>query len=264
MVDQLSLRLDPDLPRLPTSLRPMLAVPTAEPFDSPEFLFEPAWGGRRVLAFFDPPSTVLRTDDHWRSAAVRMVDEHGLDLVQRAPELEGVRNHLAAASAVLDGELVVVDRSGRADALALASRLRGNPGPPLIFLAFDIVHVNGRPLLAAPLARRREMLRRVLRAGEAALAVPGTVGEGRALNAAASEAGLAGVTARLRRSPYLPGVRSRMWRFIPGRASAAARDIDDRTLTKVDGMPGPPAPPDADHDRTPMIALIRSLPLDSD
>src|SRR5260221_701256 len=49
MTDQLSLRLEPSLPRLP-SLRPMLARPLPEPFDSSAHLFEPMWGGARALA----------------------------------------------------------------------------------------------------------------------------------------------------------------------------------------------------------------------
>src|SRR4029450_7183148 len=52
--DQRSLRLEPDvpvLPNLPTTLRPMLPRPLAEPFDSQAHLFEPSWGGLRALAF---------------------------------------------------------------------------------------------------------------------------------------------------------------------------------------------------------------------
>src|SRR4051794_18410053 len=106
MVDQLSLRLDPALPRLPASLQPMLAVPTAEPFDSPDFLFEPTWGGRRALAFVDAGAHASEPDRADRPT-LRMLDEAGLDLVQRAPELADIRERIAAESAVIDGELVV-------------------------------------------------------------------------------------------------------------------------------------------------------------
>ncbi|HEX7474156.1 MAG TPA: hypothetical protein VF323_13815, partial [Candidatus Limnocylindrales bacterium] len=54
MTDQLSLRFEPGLPRLPTDLRPMLAQTAAEPFDSTGHLFEPSWGGERALAFIEP------------------------------------------------------------------------------------------------------------------------------------------------------------------------------------------------------------------
>ena len=54
MTDQLSLRLEPALPNLPSTLRPMLARPLPEPFDSPDHLFEPVWGGLRALALIGP------------------------------------------------------------------------------------------------------------------------------------------------------------------------------------------------------------------
>jgi ATP-dependent DNA ligase len=251
MAEQLSLRLDPALPRLPVSLKPMLAVATAEPFDSPDFLFEPTWGGRRVFVFMDAAGTRDLSGDQRAQNPIRVVDEHGLDYAASVPELADLLGNLAAASAVIDGELVVADRIGRVDTLALGRRLRGQPGAPLVFLAFDIVYLNGRPLFATPLAERRRILGRALRAGENALAVPGIAGEGRALHAAASAAGIAGVTARLQRSPYLPGQRSRMWRFIAGTTSVTGAAADEVT-------------PPADTGRAPMLALIRTLPLDAD
>ena len=54
MTDQLSLRLEADLPRLPVSLRPMLPRTITAPFDSADHLFEPTWGGERTLAFVEP------------------------------------------------------------------------------------------------------------------------------------------------------------------------------------------------------------------
>ena len=61
MTDQLSLRFEPALPRLPTDLRPMLAQSAAEPFDSVKHLVDSSWGGERALAF-------IETADGLRSA----------------------------------------------------------------------------------------------------------------------------------------------------------------------------------------------------
>ena len=109
---------------------------------------------------------------------------------------------------------------------------RGEPGRPVAFLAFDLLHLDGRSLLSQPLVRRREALRRVLRPGDEVVAVPAIATEGIALFEAVVAQGVAGILARQRQSPYLPGVRSRLWRFIaasagsrrgrPGLADAAA------------------------------------------
>jgi ATP-dependent DNA ligase len=224
----------------------MLARPLPEPFDSTAHLFEPAWGGRRVLAIIGPAEVA-------GAGEVVFLDERGDELPLVPPELAGLGVRVAARSAVLDGELVVVDATGRSDPAELARRLAGDPGRPVAFLAFDLLDLDGRPLLSQPLERRRDQLRRVLRPGDEVLAVPAIPGEGVALFAAVAAQGLAGILARQRASPYLPGVRSRLWRFIPVGGKAAPGEA-----------PEPDPTDDAGTGSAPVLALIRRLPLGLD
>jgi bifunctional non-homologous end joining protein LigD len=247
MTDQLSLRLEPALPNPPATLRPMLARPLLEPFDSMDHLFEPAWGGRRVLAFVGPA-------EHPGAGDVAFLDENGVPLTVVPPELAGLGVRVAARSAVLDGELVVVDGTGRADPDELARRLEGRPGRPVAFLAFDLLHLDGRSLLSMPLERRHDQLRRVLRPGDEVLAVPAIPGEGRALYAAVAAQGLAGILARQRSSPYLPGVRSRLWRFVAVGGGKAPEGPTVDIEPSYEGGAG----------AVPVLALIRRLPLGLD
>ena len=90
--------------------------------------------------------------------------------------------------------------------------------------------------------------------------VPAVDGEGRALYDAVVAQGIAGVLARRRTSPYLPGVRSALWRSIvavaPGDGVAAQ----------------PPADQPAEHvpvgetasGTAPVLALFRRLPFDDE
>lgn len=247
MADQLSLRLEADqLPDLP-DLRPMLPRPLPAPFDSDQHLFEPWWGGERALVMVGPAEIA-------GMGQVRVIDAAGRDLTSALPELAGLAVRVAARSAILDGELVVVDVSGRADAAELARRLAGEAGRPAAFLAFDLLHLDGRSLLSQPLIRRREALRRVLRPGDEVVAVPAIATEGVALYEAAVAQGIAGVLARQRSSPYLAGVRSRLWRFVAatgGTAGAAA----GATAESVAAQVSEPA-------AAPVLALISRLPLE--
>jgi bifunctional non-homologous end joining protein LigD len=245
--DQLSLRLEAWLPNLPEGLRPMLPKSLAEPFDSPEHLFEPSWGGRRAMALVGPAAKPGAGD-------VRFTGEEGELVGPTLPELAGLAARIDARSAVLDGELVVVDGDGRADAAALDRRLSGRAGRPAAYLAFDLVHIDGRSLLGWPVTRRRELLRRILHPGDEAVAVPAIRGEGRALHEAVVSQGLAGVMARLRTSPYLPGVRSRLWRYVPAQLGALAPAADDAEDEAETGVDSPGAGP--------VLALISRLPLD--
>jgi bifunctional non-homologous end joining protein LigD len=257
MSDQLSLQLESSLPHLPQDLRPMLPRPAPEPFDSADHLFEPSWGGERALAFIEAADR----------GPLRLLDGHGRDLAALLPELADLPARVQARSAVIDGELVVVDASGRADAAALGARLRGEPGPAVAYLVFDVLVLDGRPLLGEPLWRRRQALRLALTPGETVVAVPSIVGEGRALQAAVQAQGIGGVMARVRTSPYLPGVRSRLWRLITAVPEGPATGADgtvpvNRTsqaslglgeVAQEGGRPNPAAP---------VLAVFRRLPFD--
>jgi bifunctional non-homologous end joining protein LigD len=245
MTHQLSLRLEAELPNLPDGLRPMLPRPLGEPFDSVTHLFEPSWGGRRALACVGPATRP-------GSGEVRFGGEDGEPIGPTLPELEGLAARLDARSAVLDGELVVVDTAGRADSAELERRLEGRRGRPAAYLAFDLLHLDGRSLLGLPLARRRELLRKVLRPGDEVVAVPAILREGLALHAAVVEQGLAGMLARVRMSPYLPGTRSRLWRFVP--AHPGALETGSEEPAPVPGIEPPGS--------APVLALISRLPLD--
>ena len=248
MVEQLNLRLEPALPR-PGDVAPMWPTARADPFDSPDYLFEPTWGGHRVLVFVGP-------SERPGEGAVRIVDPTGRDLADRLPELAGLAVRVAARSAVLDGELVVVDARGRADDDALRERLNGKPGRPVACLVFDVLHLDGRWLLNVPLEKRRATLRKVLRPGDEVVVVPAIAGEGRALHAAVTAQGIAGVLARRRSSPYLPGVHSALWRSIVAgpRPDDATDDGGDTSDTELGGTAA----------TAPVLALFRRLPFEED
>jgi bifunctional non-homologous end joining protein LigD len=248
MSDQLSLRLDSAVPNLPATLRPMLDRPLPEAFDSPAHLFEPIWGGVRALAFIAPAAAQ-------GGGEVTFVTEAGDWLDPTPIDLAGLAARVAARSAVLDGEIVVVDPDGRLDREELTRRLAGEPGRPLAYLAFDLLDLDGTPQLSLSLERRRALLRKVLRPGDELVAVPAIVEEGRALFAAVAAQGLTGVRARQRSSPYLPGVRSRLWRSI------AVAPAGNRTHRATAGVAGSSPPVELRADTAPVLALIARLPL---
>ena len=253
MTDQLSLRLDAALPRLPAGLRPMLARPLPEAFDSSAHLFEPIWGGARALALIGPATEPGMGD-------VLLVAEDGTQ--GPAPlDLSGLAARVQARWAVLDGEIVVVDDAGRLAREELARRFAGEAGRPLSYLAFDLLDLDGRSLLNLPLEKRRALLRQVLRPGDEVVAVPSIASEGMALFEAVTAQGLFGIRARQRTSPYLPGVRSRLWRSIAVEAAGAAAG----SLPAASRLAGDAEILDGPIDRKErVLSLIRRLPLEFD
>jgi len=260
MTDQLTMRLEPALPRLPAGLRPMLARPLSEPFDSSAHLFEPMWGGARALALIGPAETAGSGD-------VTLVAEDGTE--GPAPlDLAGLAMRVDARSAVIDGEIVVVDDAGMLDRKELNRRLLGGTGRTLSYLAFDLLHLDGRSLLGMSLDRRRQLLRQVLRPGDEVVAVPAINTEGRALFEAVSGQGLYGIRARQRTSPYLPGVRSRLWRSVAAgewaepSAAGVAAGVGAGEDAPSDAASVEMVGPEPRSER--VLALIRRLPLEFD
>jgi len=205
--DQLTFGLEPKAPRLPADLRPMLPRPADAPFDDPDWLFEPSWEGIRALAYVE-------------NDRLRLVDARGREVTARFPDLLGLIDLVVGAPAVLDGEIAVPGSAGAPDPEALQRRLRPDEGAraaragtgPAAYLANDLLIHEGRSLLREPLARRRRSLASAFRPGERAVVVPAVAGEGRTLFEAIAGQGLPGMLARRADSPYLPGVRSDLWR----------------------------------------------------
>jgi ATP-dependent DNA ligase len=224
-------------------MKPMLPKPADGPFDSDEHVFEPRWGGRRALAFVEP-------DQPQGRPRLRLLDEAGRDLAPHLPELWNLLDLVTEGPAILDGEIVVPSREGRMDEDALSGRLADGQATGLgpVYLAFDLLWAAGRPLLAEPLARRRERLARAVRASPSLVLLPGVVGDGQDLFRAVSQQGLRGVMARHLRSPYLPGRRSELWRWIPA--------VPGELPLHLVPEPVPAAP------ARPVLALIQRLPLD--
>jgi bifunctional non-homologous end joining protein LigD len=256
VADQLSLRLEAPLPKLPSGLRPMLARPLTEPFDSEAHLFEPIWGGARALALIGP-------SERPGEGLVTLVAEDGT--AGPAPvELAGLAMRVKARSAVLDGEIVVVDADGKLDTAELGRRFSGSAGRPLSYLAFDLLDLDGKSLLNLPLDRRRALLRQVLRPGDEVVAVPAIASEGRALFEAVCGQGLFGIRARQRTSPYLPGIRSRLWRSVAvgGASDAAAGAAAGQGVGAVGSGEPMDALTEPGERAERVLSLLRRLPLE--
>jgi bifunctional non-homologous end joining protein LigD len=172
---------------MPTSplvqFEPIGFVSRAAPFDSSGWLFEPLYDGRRAL---------LRL----RNGECRIEPADDLPQDDFAGLEDRMTGLIQAGEAVLDGEVVTLDRGGRP--LRGPSPHRGFPA----FAAFDVLWLEGdiRPL---PLARRREALESLIPRDTGPLFKIFSLEEhGRALYAAARRLDLDGIVARRLSDPY--------------------------------------------------------------
>ena len=86
---------------------------------------------------------------------------------------------------------------------------------PVTYLAFDVLQLDGRPLLDVPYAQRRALLDELALAGPYWQTPPSFSGEDfDAVQAVSVRQGLEGVVAKRLTSKYAPGVRTDNWRKI--------------------------------------------------
>jgi bifunctional non-homologous end joining protein LigD len=186
----------PALPRAIAPMRPRLAL---RAFNSPEYLFELKWDGIRAMASRD-------------AGGLRVTDRTGGDLLPAVPELREIR---IPEGAVLDGEIVMCDSRGRPAYDLLAARwfrpqqTKSGRGP--VFVAFDLLYEDGRPLIGRTLAERRTRLQ-ALGVGSGTLAVPEHLDDdGEPFLDVVAEYGLEGIVAKRREGRYVPGARTQEW-----------------------------------------------------
>src|SRR5690242_9192636 len=77
--------------------------------------------------------------------AARAYTRNGHDWGDRYPGIVAAARKLPCRTAILDGEIIVQDARGISDFEALQAALRSK-ATPLIFYAFDLLHLDGRDL----------------------------------------------------------------------------------------------------------------------
>jgi bifunctional non-homologous end joining protein LigD len=126
------------------NLRPMRLSRRPEPFDSDQFLYELKVDGFRALA-------------HLQDGKGELVSRNGNVFRGFAELASWIAQHLKVENAVLDGEIACVDGEGRPVFKDLLFRKSS-----CIFVAFDLLYLNGEDMRTLPLIERKRQLRRLL------------------------------------------------------------------------------------------------------
>ncbi|WP_163397587.1 DNA ligase D [Flavobacterium fluviatile] len=127
-----------------TFVKPMLANIKEKPFNDPDWIFENKYDGYRTIAVINPPETELFSRN----------------------EISFNRNFKAVAedlkkmdhTAILDGEVVVEDESGKANFQLLQNYLKTGSGE-LKYYVFDLLNLDGNSITELSLLERKELLK---------------------------------------------------------------------------------------------------------
>ncbi|MEO8131564.1 MAG: DNA ligase D, partial [Bryobacteraceae bacterium] len=191
---------------MPRVISPMLAQIAQQPPTGAGWLYEIKWDGIRAICFLE-------------EGKIRLVSRKGLMMDRQYPELSVLPHRLNATSAVLDGEIAVLDEAGRPSFARIQPRIMAadpnaiahlSHSRPVTFLLFDLLYLNGYDLRSTPLLKRKALLQSILKPNEVIRYSEHFETDGAALVEAVREQGLEGVIAKRADSAY-QAARSRDW-----------------------------------------------------
>jgi ATP-dependent DNA ligase len=127
-------------------VEPMQAALATEAPDGDGWIHELKYDGYRTQIILD-----------W--SARYAFTRRGFDWSELYEDLLEEARYLDCTSAVLDGEVIVQDQNGLPDFHRLQKELRGRRPQGLVFMAFDLLHLDGRDLRDERLEDRRSYCR---------------------------------------------------------------------------------------------------------
>jgi len=189
---------------------PMMATAASTlPADDDGWAHELKWDGVRALAY---------VDGHDRT--VRLESRNLNDVTARYPEIQPLASDCPGHRFVLDGEIVAFDDDGRPSFSRLQPRMhltgerqvaQRMVDTPVVFLLFDVLHIDGESTRSLPWTERRALLEGLELKGPNWQTPVAHVGSGEAVLSASKAGGLEGVVAKRTTSRYDPGRRSKEW-----------------------------------------------------
>ncbi|HJP91779.1 MAG TPA: non-homologous end-joining DNA ligase [Pyrinomonadaceae bacterium] len=185
---------------MPEFISPQLATLVETPPAGDDWFHELKFDGYRLLCHLD-------------RGHVRFWTRNQKDWTEKFPAVGQAIKKLPLKSAILDGEIVALDTSGRASFQKLQQSINKGAGAGLIFHIFDLIYVDGFLLTRTPLRERKGILAELIEPlGErSALRYSDHIeGNGSTFFKEACKLGLEGIVSKLAGSLY-ESTRNRNW-----------------------------------------------------
>jgi bifunctional non-homologous end joining protein LigD len=191
---------------MPGFFPPMLATLGSRPPAGSGWIYEIKWDGVRALCFIE-------------DGRIRMYSRNGNSFDRQYPELTVVPNFIAATTAILDGEIAVLDEQGRSRFSLIQPRIHQTDPNSVAHLArksparlyvFDLLYCDGYDLRESPLAERKKLLEAILTPSDRVQYSAHFDADPEQMLEAARKAGLEGIMAKRAGSKY-ESTRSKHW-----------------------------------------------------
>lgn len=172
----------------------MLAKETENPFNSKDWIFEIKWDGYRAIA-------------EVAGNNVKLYSRNGNSFNNSYPVIVDALAKMKT-DAVLDGEIVALDKNGLASFQLLQHY---NYDHPLIYYVFDALYINKKNICSLPLLERKKQLQSLLKKSDVLKFSDHVTEKGIEFYKLAGKHHLEGIMAKRADSNYFPGVRTSNW-----------------------------------------------------
>lgn len=150
IADKDSVEISQKKTAIPKRISPMLAVLGNEPFNRNGWIFENKWDGFRAIAQIEKGKVLLYS-------------RNGLSFNERFASIVEELSNLPVVSAVLDGEVVILDKKGKSQFQMMQNYQRQKQGN-LFYYVFDLIYLNGYDLRKLELIKRKALLEKIIEA----------------------------------------------------------------------------------------------------
>jgi bifunctional non-homologous end joining protein LigD len=191
--------------KFPNFIGPQLARASTAPPSGDGWIHELKLDGYRIQIQIRPSASSGKK-------RVSLLTRKGLDWTHRMPALARAAEQLPCESAVLDGEVVVLDQKGATSFADLQAAFQEGAKVRLTYFAFDLLHLDGHNLRNLPLLERKELLEKLLAAqdDEPLRFSEHFEAEGKKVFTEACNLGAEGIVSKLASAPY-SSTRGNSW-----------------------------------------------------
>jgi bifunctional non-homologous end joining protein LigD len=145
------------------------------------------------------------------NGSVRLVSKNRKSLTQRFPDLQRISESIKAETAIIDGEIVALDKKGLPCFAGLRSGKVASECAIVLYV-FDLLYLKGNNLTQKPLTERKRLLKRILPKSDTGRVryTEHIVGDSEGLFRELEKRKLEGMVAKRADSLYVGG-RTRAW-----------------------------------------------------
>lgn len=184
---------------MPNSIQPELATLVEKPPIGDDWLHEIKFDGYRLLCFI-------------KNKKIKFLTRNQKDWTEKFKELQLEVQKLSLKSAILDGEVIAVDKKHRSDFQLLSNSINTKEKSMLLYAIFDLIYYQGKDLSQCALQDRKQLLRKLIPLNNNKLIFSSHIegNNGNIFFQKACKKGLEGIVSKKKLSPYISG-RNRNW-----------------------------------------------------